>query len=231
MTIEEWGERQNCFPAQRKAPFGDILEAYLKAQERDKFGKPIYQSKGTTVLTDTFRRWMDTGVTKKSLALTNEVGNGVAAQKEFKEVADRYGLLKAERQWSEELAKFVRVPTHPPFDEAKVAQEKKDHRTWMVKGEQVFAKDEFKGSMKGWVHSLMLDLDARINAEGLVTVRDVVSLFFELHAKGNAELALARRKNPLNYGGTEKNTRTGCEEVCWMRRLRMQVAARVQVVG
>ena len=117
------GKTKLFFRPEEGTTFGDILEAYLKAQERDKLGKAIHQSKGTTALTGTFRRWVDSGVTKKGLGLTNDVGNGVFAEKAFKEVADRYELLKSERQWNEEQKQFVRVPTDPSADEAKVAQE------------------------------------------------------------------------------------------------------------
>ena len=70
-------------PASTEFTFADHLEWYLRANDRDKKGKAIILSVGSTATTDSFPRSMEGGVTRTSLGLAIKDGNGLTFLQKF----------------------------------------------------------------------------------------------------------------------------------------------------
>ena len=196
------GGKWNLFIPSAEHTRADVLEWYLLAQNRDKKGKKLPTSLGATASNDTFVKFLDSEVTKKWLALTDEVGNGTDLLKRFDVVADRFELVAAERAWDEELKKFLRVPTDPPLDAAAQAAEVKYSKTFLAKAEAAYKAESQQGGLMTWTKSICQEMTAKILAEGWVTTRDTVHLWVELHTKKAARCAEFRAEDPRYQGVT-----------------------------
>ena len=97
--------------------FADTIEAYLRANDRDKEGKLIPVSVGQTVTTDSFARYLESGHNKKKFGFQIPDTKSVAALLEFATNADRFGLPAGQAVWGESLQKWVRIAPDPPLGE------------------------------------------------------------------------------------------------------------------
>ena len=85
--------------------FADTIEAYLRANDRDKDGKKIPVSVGQTVITDSFARYLEHGHTKKKFGFVIPDDKSVQALLKFNMACDRFGLPMGQAVWGEATQK------------------------------------------------------------------------------------------------------------------------------
>ena len=95
--------------------FADVIDAYLRINDKNREGKPIPVTAGLSVTTDSFADFMDEKRPKAFWKLWIPDTGSKAFLLAFGTVADRFGLPASEMFWDETLGKMVRVPSDPPL--------------------------------------------------------------------------------------------------------------------
>ena len=123
------------------ATFADTIEAYLKANDRDKDGKKIPVTVGQTVVTDSFARYLEQGHNKKKFGFDIPNDKSVQALLDFNMAADRFNLPAEQAVWGEPTQKWVRIPADPALSAEVLAQDKENIKLWFKTLEAAHVKD------------------------------------------------------------------------------------------
>ena len=188
-------------PPQLPGTFADTIEAYLRANDRDKEGKLIPVSVGRTVTTDSFARYLESGHTKKKFGFDisdTTSSKCVDALLEFATMADRFCLPAGQAVWGEALQKWVRVAADPPLSLSVLAQDKEHIRLWFKACEAAYLKETGKDGLHFWLKAISTDVKDLIISEGWETLRDVVKLMYSFHSSKAKKYEDFRRTDPRN---------------------------------
>ena len=178
--------------------FADVIEAFLRINDKEKDGKPIPCSVGMSVTTDSFSIFMEEKRPKAYWKLGIPDVGGIGFLTAFEKLADRFGLPASEMVWDEAQNKWVRLESGPPLS-AEVAAREKDHiKLWFKKFLEAFLEDKGPDGMYYWSGTLVKDTKELAAIDGWCRVRDIVKLVYLKHHAEAAKTFANRQTDPRN---------------------------------